>query len=338
MAVIALSTVGASDSGDLAGYLTTEQGELLDLLRALGHHLVEPSSSVATHYVALDHNSASLRAISGVVPRRNRQLVVFEPRVVIPANYQPRIHKKYGSVISMTPELVPAGTPVLPWPQRDWRSRPAGVAERVTGSTALINANKISLISGSLYGLRRKVIEAFDHEGVALTLAGSQWARRGRALALVNLKALAYAAINRERIDVREWARPLPLGGSVQNVGIVSDKESLLLASEFAVVIENTAGYVSEKLFDAVFAGCVPLYVGPPLHEVNIPDEVAVQLGRSARPIDFIDAVRLLSADRKSAILEAGQAWLRDDDTHARWAMHNALERLTAAIDNNIAE
>jgi hypothetical protein len=48
--------------------------------------------------------------------------------------------------------------------------------------------------------------------------------------------------------------------------GTVADKYRMLANYRFALVIENSrfAGYVSEKLFDCFFAGCVPIYRGAP--------------------------------------------------------------------------
>lgn len=337
MAVIALSVVGASAAGDLVGYEATDHGGLLAILASLGHSVVEPADPAATHYVAMDHNRESFTAIAGHISVDCRQLVVFEPRVVLPDNYKASVRNGYGSILSMGAEGSVVGTAPLPWPQRDWRTSPGGAGQHHRGTTALINANKISMIRGSLYGLRRRVIDAFDAENLPLTLAGSSWSRRGRALLAHNATAVAYAAINGQAIDPREWARPLPLAGSVDNIGIVDDKQAVLASSEFAVVIENSANYVSEKLFDALVAGCVPLYVGPSLSALGIADGLAVQLGANARPRDFTSAVQKLTDSDKSKILGAGRDWLGEQSTWDRWAMPSALAQLARAIDSNIA-
>ncbi|MEJ1230373.1 MAG: hypothetical protein WDM88_06715 [Galbitalea sp.] len=239
----------------------------------------------------------------------------------------------------MTPAVVAeAGSPRLPWPQRDWRVRIPTKTTRVPGSTVLINANKLSMVRGSLYGLRRRIIEAFSREGLPLILAGSNWARPARELPRENARALAYAIVNHELVDLTEWAGALPLGGSVDYVGIVDDKEALMAQAEFAVVVENSATYISEKLFDAVIAGCVPLYVGPALSSLGIPDGVAVQLGAHARATDFTNAVRTLTQSQKTAVLDSGRDWLADDSTYTTWAMPYALERLAEAIHQNIVK
>jgi hypothetical protein len=335
MVVIAMSVVSASAAGDLVGYAATDHGGILDELAKLGHRVVEPTSADATHFVAMDHNRGTFSAVESRIPAANRQLIVFEPRVVLPDNYAPRVRHGYGHILSMGAAGSADGA-VLPWPQRDWRTIAEEPGSHLPGTTALINANKISMISGSLYGLRREVIGAFDRAELPLTLAGSNWGRRGRRQLVENGRAFAYAAVNRQRIDLGEWNKGLPLDGTVDNIGIVPDKHRIFLQSEFAVVIENSADYVSEKLFDAMFAGCIPLYVGPELGTLGIPDGVAIQLGATARPDDFIAAVRNLSAAQKSAVIQAGREWLAEESSYQTWAMPNALRRLASAIDTNI--
>lgn len=328
--VIAFGTVGATATGDLAGFEKSEAGELLRVLRNMGYTLVEPTSREATHFVSLDHHVESLTAVAERVPIERRILLVLEPRVVKPGNYRPETTSHYGAVLSYTRAAV--ASRVLPWPQRDWRARPpATTIQRESGTTALINANKLSFIGGSLYGLRRRVIRAFSHEGLPLTLAGPNWERRGLTALYENAKSIAYATLNHERVVLSEWAVPLRLGPSITHLGPVKDKEAVLLGCEFAVVIENSADYVSEKLFDAVIAGCIPLYVGPPLRDYNIPDDVAVVLPQD--PQAFTRAVRELSVEKKTAVLEAGRSWLRDDRTHDTWAMPHALRGTAEAID-----
>lgn len=334
MAKIALSVVGASAAGDVAGYRRTDHGAVVDLLEARGHEVVDVGIPGATHFVAMDHNRHAFAAIEHSIPRERRVLVVFEPRVVLPANYSPTIQGRYGAVVGMTPVLHNGWeTGFLDWPQRDWRALPKKQVDRVPGTTALVNANKLSSIKGSLYGLRRRVIQAFSDQGVPLTLAGPNWLRKGRPLVVENLRAVAYAVANRQAVDLREWATALHLSAGVSHLGRVDDKDEVLLASEFSVVIENSATYVSEKLFDAVITGTVPLYTGPPFASFGIPDGVAVRMGTSAS--DFPDATRTLSASRKADVLAAGREWLASDEAYNRWAMPAALDRLASTIDSH---
>lgn len=333
MAIIAFSAVGATSSGDLEGFERTGAGALIGRLRSLGHTLVDVGDPRATHFVSLDHNRRSFAVMAPPIPTSSRLLIVLEPRVVIPTNYRSSVLKRYGAVLTYT-WAVPGTESVVPWPQRDWRAAPSGSGAHTPGTSALVNANKLSSIRGSLYGLRRRVIARFAREHLPLSLAGANWNRRGVALLVENARSIAYAVFNREIVDLREWARPVPTTGSITYLGKIDDKDAVLLDAEFAVVIENSATYVSEKLFDAVIAGCVPLYVGPPLADYGIPEGVAVVLPLRAHA--FTDAVRTLTSGQKKAVLDAGVAWLASDETYRRWAMPHALERLADEIDSRI--
>lgn len=91
--------------------------------------------------------------------------------------------------------------------------------------------------------------------------------------------------------------------------GTAPHKLQTLGQYRFAFAHENSRfpGYVSEKLFDCFFAGCVPLYVGAPDVERHVPRETFVDLRafrdyaelelflrsmRPARARDYLDAAR----------------------------------------------
>jgi hypothetical protein len=59
-------------------------------------------------------------------------------------------------------------------------------------------------------------------------------------------------------------------------LGPVADKIKTFSQYRFAFCYENTAsamGYITEKIFDAFRAGCVPVYLGPPNVNELIPDD-----------------------------------------------------------------
>jgi hypothetical protein len=54
----------------------------------------------------------------------------------------------------------------------------------------------------------------------------------------------------------------------------------------YALVIENSAEYMSEKLMEALFAGCIPIYVGPDPQEYGIPKELVIWTKPNIRAIE----------------------------------------------------
>jgi hypothetical protein len=106
---------------------------------------------------------------------------------------------------------------------------------------------------------RVRILEWYEHHARAdFHLYGQGWDRPaalpGRLGRVVNqLRKIA--------------ARLLPVSSPyVTWRGLVEDKQAILARSRFCIAHENCRdleGYVTEKLFDAFRAGCVPVYVGP---------------------------------------------------------------------------
>lgn len=332
MAVIGLCSSGTTSKGDVESFRQTPAGGLVTYLENFGHHVVDYSDQRATHFVSLDHHKKALAFVAENVPVKKRVLVVQEPLVVQPVNYSRRIQSKYGAIVSLTPAT---GGLTLPWPQANWPVMELDKENREKDSVILVNANKSSFIPGSRYGLRRKVMHAFLRQGIKFDLAGSGWDRRGLPQIKQNLIGIAYAIVNGYVPRLSEYSFPTNNHPLLRKHGVVGSKYELMATKDFAVVIENSQTYISEKLFDAVIAGCIPLYCGPKLSSFGIPEGVAVELPN--RPEAFVDSYRSLKQQDKDQIRENGQLWLNSHDTIATWSQDPALERLAQEISSKIS-
>lgn len=58
--------------------------------------------------------------------------------------------------------------------------------------------------------------------------------------------------------------------------GVADDKIQAMTSYKVAVVVENSREVMTEKLFDAWFAGCIPVYVGPDISQLGFPAELFV--------------------------------------------------------------
>ncbi len=92
--------------------------------------------------------------------------------------------------------------------------------------------------------------------------------------------------------------------------GTVKSKNEVLRRYKFAICYENARdipGYITEKIFDCFFAGCVPIYLGAPNVTAHIPSETFIdkrnfrtyeELYRyikdmpDAEYIDYLDAIK----------------------------------------------
>lgn len=115
------------------------------------------------------------------------------------------------------------------------------------------------------------------------------------------------------------WDRPIPgLAPDRQRIvdaiyrGPVADKRKLMSDYRFALVIENTRfpGYVTEKVFDALLAGAVPVYLGAPDLASLVPPDVFVDVTAFGDYAELVRHLQALSERDVGAMRDAGRAFL----------------------------
>jgi hypothetical protein len=94
--------------------------------------------------------------------------------------------------------------------------------------------------------------------------------------------------------------------------GTVADKLGLLAGYRFALVFENSRfpGYISEKLFDCLFARCIPIYSGAPDVAQYVPPAAFID-AREHRSFDELERFLrgITEADAKRYV-DAGHSFL----------------------------
>jgi hypothetical protein len=95
-------------------------------------------------------------------------------------------------------------------------------------------------------------------------------------------------------------------------------------------VIENDSTYVSEKLLNALVAGCIPIYSGPPLSIYGIPSEVAINVGK--KPREFVTAYLGTSSLELEKVRRLGQNWIQSEVARKRWSVTEGFGRLIDII------
>jgi len=122
-------------------------------------------------------------------------------------------------------------------------------------SVLLIASNKLkeSLKSGFIYPLRLEYIELLRKYFDRCHIAGYGWDK--------------------------------PVLNGVEYIGEVENKQEVYMGYTFALIIENSAesGGISEKIFDAMSGGCIPLYMGAPDVLDFIPEGCFINLREISR-------------------------------------------------------
>lgn len=329
-----------------------------DLIAALeSHHFKAVENLPAKYLIAVNHNPSVYKKFLQVGGKpQNTVLIMLEPLAVYPAQYKKRIQRKYSLVlapgnprfstskngfVAWPYEVLP--NPLLPTgqsPKLDEVVREntiLGLFDYINWSTrskflVMINANKVSPTSAENYSLRRKIAAAIP--GSHLSVYGALW------------NAPIHKLL-RERIAVTWFSIK---GGYLPNLwhvygdlhkrypnayGTVDDKQALLRNSKFSIVIENDSNYLSEKIFDSLINGCIPIYLGTLPPDLFLPKNIFIPL--DCRPDEIVNKLDSLSDAIIREYLSSTQDFLSSPNFFMNWAKSDVFKLIANQITEHFA-
>jgi hypothetical protein len=116
--------------------------------------------------------------------------------------------------------------------------------------------------------------------------------------------------------------------------GPAEDKLATLSSYNYSVVIENSLDYMSEKLFDCLFAGVFPIYVGPDPREFGIPEFAAIHSKPNIESVlESINLARRVNLDEwRLSVL----AWLSSEGVEQMWSGPYVLRQILEKVDTEL--
>lgn len=216
--------------------------------------------------IFFDHNQELLdRSVAAGVPKGRRVLVLWEVEAVLPGQYRQAVWEQYGRVVTLRQDLAEKyGFERIYYPQvREQAGDLPGFDGRKF--LTLINANKYSYVEGELYSLRRRAIDYFEKSPAGgFDLYGAGWnanpfLRHPLGAAEHFKNAVKYGRTGSFLADLLA----APFAQHSADRGTVRDKCAALAGYRFAICFENVATQFSEKLFDTMACGTLPVYKGP---------------------------------------------------------------------------
>ena len=90
--------------------------------------------------------------------------------------------------------------------------------------------------------------------------------------------------------------------------------------------------YMTEKLFDAFFARCIPVYVGPDVNKYEIPANLVVQADPTLSSIERgIEIARAMDYEQWRTSLNA---WLLSDAVFKKWSATNVYDAIAREVSS----
>lgn len=249
-------------------------------------------------------------------------LVSNEPSSVIPEHDRRKIRELFDQVIEVG---RPHSHPTIFWPQTwpDWK--PLDQSPPRQARAVMVQAAKYSFVEGQLYSLRAQFVSSDSR----VDLYGFGWTASlirttGRLFVDLYRAIRGRASINLDCIS-SAFLRPLSYRGSTP------DKLKTMSNFKVAVVIENSRDVMTEKLFNAFFAGCIPVYVGPALENFDIPANLYIRADANVGSVSsaVTQALELNYTEWEGRI----QKFLGDKKIQNEWKEPTVVSRiLTKAI------
>lgn len=291
---------------------------------SLGFEVVYSLDDAPDLLICVDYRRSDLHLVSKARKRHCKSvLIVQEPEVVLPQHSKASILRRFDSVLRVG---RPGEYPQLKWPQ-SWRE----VIRKSDREqlAVMINADKWSFVRGHMYWLRAELAARSNK----VVVYGRGWSRGNFTRLSHRLAELLRILFTGTRPSFKGLRSSLSSPSSYQ--GETSDKVSQMSNYAVAVVIENSREFVSEKLFDAWFAGCVPVYVGPNIESMGIPRELVIHSNPDVASVQ--NAIEKALLVDKNSFLGQLENYLNTEDALA-WRSDFALETiLSAAMATNDA-
>lgn len=200
---------------------------------------------------------------------KNLYLIISESPIIRPDNIDPKNHKYFKKVFTWSDSLCNTDSNKYlklnyAFKKPENLSFDIGSKEKLC---ALIAGNKIWRHQNELYSERVKAIRWFEKNAPEdFDLYGIGWDRYNFN---GNFLGFKLARLNRLTFLAKLLGQKYPSWK-----GKIKSKNETLKKYKFAICYENCRGfdgYITEKIFDCFFAGCVPIYLGADNIEQHIP-------------------------------------------------------------------
>jgi len=193
----------------------------------------------------------------------------------------------------------------------------------------LIAANKVSATSNSNYKLRRLIAKNMSPNEI--DIYGGLWNSS------IRIKVSHRLAVGLYSIRIGYLPNLTALYGSLfskyrSTLGESENKHLTIQQYRYSLVIENSSDYCSEKIFDAILNGSIPIYIGPKSNEIFLPHNLFYSSNGS------VDEIRMIlnSIQRKTPndMLDSMRSFLQSDNFTENWSSDRVYKKIANKIEN----
>ncbi|OGF26074.1 hypothetical protein A2303_04715 [Candidatus Falkowbacteria bacterium RIFOXYB2_FULL_47_14] len=198
---------------------------------------------------------------------QKKYLLIVEPPVVLPANWNKKNHEGFDRIFTWDESLVDNKKYFLLRFGYRFRYDPGDIKSNDRQLCTMISGFKyFYLHPDELYSERYKAVKWFTkYHPENFKYYGKGWPNY-----------LFRPHLNKFFCRAPQWILKLFLLENISYGGVLESKHSTLQKFRFSICYENMRGipgYVTEKIFDSFSAGCIPIYWGASNIEKLIPED-----------------------------------------------------------------
>ena len=246
--------------------------------------------------------------IKDIFSDKNNYLLIFESEVIRPDNWNIKNHKYFKKIFTWNDEFVD---------KKKYFKIKFSHKIPVDLRFDLKNKSKLcTLIAGhkfkshplELYTERVKAIRWFEqNHPEKFDLYGIGWDRH-------------YFQGNLSKLNRFKFLTGLLKPNYPSYKGSIKSKREILQKYKFAICYENARdipGYITEKIFDCFFAGCVPVYWGAPNVTDHIPVDTFIDRGNFKSYEELYNYLKNMPDNVYSDYLDAIMSFIKSDEIYS---------------------
>ena len=327
--------------------------EISNFLKNLG--MIETSIEECEGLIFFNYNKNSYRQYRELGKDLNNLVLIrLEPIAVYPHQYQDSIKNKFRLVIDPGREINDDQklSTFIGWPYQ-YNLNPTSPVQNGPSLNSVVNqsikdknfeldvwnkkyskivliaANKVSPTSDSNYKLRREIVKRMSPNEI--DVFGELWASS------FNKKLYHRLAVGLYSLKSGYLPNIYELYGDIfrkykSAKGVVQNKHTTIQKYKYSLVIENSSDYCSEKLFDALINGSIPIYIGPINRRILLPDNLYFRSSGSVEEIRRL--IKSINNEQVNDMLKFMKDYIQSENFNQIWGFENVYLKISNTIYN----
>ncbi len=309
----------------------------IDALTASNFQIVNLNDSSATCYISIDYDKKSFQTVLSNPNIVKKILIAVEPPSVNPLQFQKHIYSMFDTICAVK-TFVHMFPNAEPWLPGFVYNNYIKVSEVISENTemyvfGMLSSNKYSFLKTSLYMKRKEIVKELSRYNHNVLIAGADWNRSKTWKLFKIIKTLMLEMKFISDLNLKYFINfPLLIQKRYTYFGKATTPYSFYSKIHFVICVESDFLDFSEKLFEVIESGALPLYIGPEIENFGIPSEAFIRMPEDAKK--FAEIADLIS---KNKIFYKRTPRVKENTWLINWSANKSFINLANICKNTLS-